>query len=369
MKNKRGPIDFPLFITILILLCIGVVMVFSSSMVMARDTYNDSFYFLKKQIIWAGLGVITMFGFSNFDYKRLKNKKFLALAMLFAITTLVVVLFTAPKKGATRWIGVGGLGFQPSETAKIILVMYLSDMISRKGENIKSFKKGVIPVLFISGVFAALILKEPNMSTAVIIMAAAFALLFVGGADMKQLLGLAAVGVAAIAFGIFSAEYRMRRFTAFLNPFADPLYSGFQAIQSLYALGSGGLFGVGFGQSRQKQYYIPEAQNDFIFAIIGEELGFIWVLFILILFAFLCYRGFKIALNTKDKFGSLLAAGITSLIAVQSSVNLMVVSSFMPTTGVTLPLVSYGGSSLLFTMGALGILLNISRYSGKNSVE
>lgn len=368
MKNKRGPIDFPLFITILILLCIGVVMVFSASMVFARDINKDSFFYLKKQLVWASLGILTMFGFSNFDYRKLRDKKLLTLAMAFAIIALVAVLFMPAKKGATRWIGVGGLGFQPSEVAKIILITYLSDNIARKGENIKSFKKGILPVLIISGVFAALIMAEPNMSTTVIIMATAFGLLFIGGADIKQLVGLGLAGVATAVLGIFSAEYRMKRFTAFLNPFADPLDSGYQAIQSLYALGSGGLFGVSFGQSRQKQYYIPEAQNDFIFAIIGEELGFIWVLFIIILFAFLCYRGFKIALNCKDKFGSLLAAGITTLIAVQSSVNFLVVSSSMPTTGVTLPLISYGGSSLLFTMGALGILLNISRYSGKNDI-
>lgn len=366
MERKKGPVDFPLFIVILLLLSIGINMVFSASMYQDRQIYDDSYYHLKRQIIWAGLGIVTMIFASNVNYKKLKNKKLILIGMLVTIALLVFVLFMPAVKGAKRWIGIGSAGVQPSEIAKLMLIVYASENITRKGEKIKSFWHGVVPILLVAGAFAAIILLEPNMSTAVIIMTVALCLLFAGGAKMSQLLGLFAVGLGGVGALIIAAPYRMRRLTAFINPWADPLDTGYQAIQSLYALGAGGPFGSGFGMSRQKQYYIPEAQNDFIFSIIGEELGLLGVVIIILLFAFLIWRGLKIALNCKDKFGSLLAVGITALIAVQSSVNLLVVASFMPITGVTLPLISYGGSSLLFTMAALGILLNISRYVERN---
>lgn len=366
MKEKKGPIDFPLFIVILILLAIGINMVFSASMYEDRQIYNDSYHHLKRQLIWAGLGIGAMIFASNFDYRKLKNRKLITFGMVITLVLLVVVLFMPDKNGASRWIGVGSLGIQPSELAKIVLIVYLSDNISRKGERIKSFLQGVLPVIIIGGLFAGLIIIEPNMSTAVIVMAVSILMLFVGGAKMNHLLGLFIFGVCLAVVAIAIEPYRMARFTGFINPWADPLDTGYQAIQSLYALGAGGPFGMGFGMSRQKQYYIPEAQNDFIFAIIGEELGFLGVGIVIFLFAFLVWRGLKIALNCKDKFGSLMASGITALIAVQSSINFLVVSSFMPITGVTLPLISYGGSSLLFTMASLGLLLNISRYGHRD---
>jgi cell division protein FtsW len=369
MKKKSGTIDFPLFIVILILLCIGINMVFSASMWEDKLYYRDSFYHLKKQIGWAGIGLILMFIASKFNYKKLRSKKLLTAGMFLCLGLLVAVLFTHPVNGARRWIGIGGQGIQPSEIAKLYIIIYFSDMITRKGDKIKSFTKGILPVLLISAVFAGLILLEPNMSTAVILVTAAFVLLFVGGADFKQLLILFILGFAGAGALIVIEPYRMKRLLSFTNPWADPLDTGFQAIQSLYALGSGGFFGEGLGQSRQKLYYIPEAQNDFIFSIIGEELGFLGTLFIILLFAFLVWRGLKIALKCKDKFGSLLAAGITALIAIQSSINFLVVSSFMPITGVTLPLISYGGSSLVFTMILLGILLNISKQTSLNGVD
>lgn len=365
MKEKKGPIDFPLFIVILILLAIGINMVFSASMYEDRQFYSDSFYHLKRQLIWAALGIGAMIFTSNFDYRKLKNRKLINLGMIVSIALLIIVLFMPDKKGASRWIGIGSLGIQPSELAKIMLIVYLSDNISRKGERIKSFIQGVIPVLIVGGLFAGLIIIEPNMSTAVIVMAVSVIMLFVGGAKINHLLGIFVLGVSLAVIAIAIEPYRMARFTGFINPWADPLDTGYQAIQSLYALGAGGPFGMGFGMSRQKQYYIPEAQNDFIFSIIGEELGFLGIAVVILLFAFLVWRGLKIALNCKDKFGSLIATGITALIAVQSSINFLVVSSSMPITGVTLPLISYGGSSLLFTMASLGLLLNISRYGDR----
>lgn len=370
MKEKRGIIDFPLFIVIIMLLCIGIVMVFSASMVAdIQGPHQDSYYHLKRQVIWAAMGLVTMIVTINIPYTKYRNKKFIAMGMFITIALLLIVFAMPPIKGARRWIGFGGVGLQPSEVAKIMLIIYLSDNITRKGDKIKTFSKGMLPILIIAIFVAFLIILEPNMSTAVIIVSVAFCLLFAAGARFKHLFGLFLTGLVGIIGLAIVEPYRLKRITGFLDPWGDSLNTGYQAIQSLYALGSGGLFGLGLCQSRQKWYYIPEAQNDFIMSIIGEELGFIGVLFIIILFALLISRGLKIAINCKDKFGSLLATGITSLIAVQASINLLVVSSFMPVTGVTLPLISYGGSSLLFTMASLGILLNISRYSSSNKLD
>lgn len=369
MGKKKGPIDFPLFIIILILACFGLIMVFSASMVEDVKRYHNIYYHLIKQGTWLLIGIVAMITMMLFPYQKLRNRKFINFGMLISLILLVVVLFTPSVKGASRWFALGGLNLQPSEVAKLMIIIYLADTITRKGEKIKSFSKGVLPVLIVSGVVAALILKEPNMSTAMIIMAVAFCMLIVGGARFSQLFTLIFLGIGGGGFLAMSAEYRRQRVLGFLNPWKDALDTGYQAIQSLYGLGAGGFFGTGLGQSRQKWYYIPEAQNDFIFSIIGEELGFLGVLFVIILFVLLVWRGMKIALNCNDKFGSILAAGITALIAVQSSINLLVVSSFMPVTGVTLPLISYGGSSFVFTMASLGVLLNISRNASGNGVE
>ncbi len=366
MKKKRGVIDFPLFIEILILLAIGVNMVFSASMYEDSQFYGDSYYHLEKQIMWAAMGIAAMLFMASIDYRKLRSKRILNLGMIGTLILLIVVLLPTPisisRNGASRWIGYKAYNIQPSEIAKIAIILYTADYITRKGERMKQLAKGVIPILLITAVYALLIIKEPNMSTCVIVMAVVILMVFIGGAKISHMVGIFALGVAGAVGLVAIAPYRMARFLSFLDPWADPLDTGYQAIQSLYALGAGGFFGSGFGQSRQKLYYIPEAQNDFILSIIGEELGFIGIFIIILLFAILVWRGMRIAINCKDKFGSLVASGITSLIAVQSSINFLVVASFMPITGVTLPLISYGGSSLLFTMIMLGILLSISRY-------
>ncbi|MEG0370788.1 MAG: putative lipid II flippase FtsW [Clostridium sp.] len=369
MKEKRKSIDFTLFIVILILLGVGLVMIFSASMVSDLQDYGDGYHHLKRQAVWTVLGLIAMVTVANIDYRKFRNKKFIMVAMITITALLIIVLFMPDKKGATRWIEVGSLGFQPSEIAKIILIIYFADSLTRKGKNVKSFMKGVVPTLAVAGFFAGLIMCQPNMSTAVIIVATSFCMLIVAGGRGIHIGGLAGGGIAAAAIFAMSADYRRKRVFAFLNPWQDPLGDGYQAIQSLYGLGAGGFFGLGLGQSRQKWLYIPEAQNDFIFSIIGEELGFIGVFCVIALFGILVWRGFKIALNCTNKFGTLVATGITAFIAIQSSINFLVVSSFMPVTGVTLPLISYGGSSLVFTLASLGILLNISRYSTGNGVD
>ncbi|WP_027308723.1 putative lipid II flippase FtsW [Caloramator sp. ALD01] len=370
MKEKKGPIDFVLFADILILLSIGISMVFSASMPEGEIYYGNPHYFLIRQSIWAVLGIIVMLFTSNIDYRFWRNKNILVFGFFTVVLMLIGVFFFPPVKGARRWLGFGFAKIQPSEIAKIFIVLFLANMIEKKGQDkMKSFFKGLFPGLVIMGIFVGLIIKEPNMSTSVIIATVSLILLFAGGAKIRHMLLLFLSGVVLAIIAIIREPYRMRRFTGFLNPWADKLESGYQAIQSLYALGAGGLFGRGLGLSKQKFYYIPEAQNDFIFAIIGEELGFIATFIIILCFSVLIWRGIRISIKCKDKYGSLVALGITSIIAVQSSVNFLVVSSFMPVTGVTLPLISYGGSSLLFTMAGLGILLNISRYITKDGVD
>lgn len=361
MGKKKKAFDFPLFLIILVLLCMGLNMVFSASAHEDFYLYNDSFYHLKRQLLWSVFGIIAMVVASMFDYRKLANKGFIKLSMFASLSLLIIVLLLPAKKGVHRWIGVGGLSIQPSEIAKLVLILYVADYLTRKGDKVKEISK-VIHVLLVACIFSGLILIEPNMSTSVIAATVSIAMLFIAGAQFKHLFLIFITGFSGAVYLMLSEPYRLRRFTGFLDPFKDPLETGYQAIQSLYALGSGGIFGVGLSNSRQKKFYIPEAQNDFIFSIIGEELGLIGTCFIIVLFALLVWRGFKIALNCKNKFGSLLASGITMLIAVQSSINLLVVSSFMPVTGVTLPLISYGGSSLVLTMLSLGILLSISRH-------
>lgn len=369
MAKKSRPMDFPLFVIILILACFGLIMVFSASMVEdAQRVDKNIYYHFIKQGSWLVVGIGALITMLFIPYQKLRSRNLIALGMTIALVLLVVVLFMGAKKGSSRWIDIG-ISIQPSEIAKLMLIIYLADTIARKGENIKTFTKGILPVLLVSGLFAGLIILEPNLSTAMIVMATAFCMLIVGGAKVSQLITLIFLGLGGGGFLSMSEDYRRQRVLGFLDPWKDPLGTGYQAIQSLYALGAGGFFGTGLGQSRQKWYYIPEAYNDFILAIVGEELGLLGVLFVSVLFILLVWRGMKIALNCKDRFGCMLATGITSLIAVQSCINLLVVSSFMPVTGVTLPLISYGGSSFVLTMASLGVLLNISKNSLGNGVE
>lgn len=358
-RAKMGSIDFVLFSTILLLVAIGVIMVYSASSYTAFFNMKDSMFYLKKQLLWAGLGLIAMFVAIKFDYHRLK--KFTTILMIATVGLLCLVFLFHEVNGAQRWIDLGFASFQPSDMAKYIVVLYMAKQIERKGEKIKDFAYGVIPYFIVSGMYAGLILLEKNLSIAAVIMIVTLILIFVGGAKINHLMSLmGAVGFLGVVF-ILIEPYRLARLMNFTNPWADPKDKGYQLIQSFLALGSGQIWGMGLGRSRQKCYYIPEPHNDFIFAIIGEELGLIGCTFIIILFLIFIWRGIKIAMNAKDTFGTLLAAGITSIIAVQAVINIAVVTGSMPVTGVPLPFISYGGSSLVFNMIAMGILLNISR--------
>lgn len=358
---KMGSLDFILFSTILILVAIGVVMVFSASSYSAffNPNYKDSMYFLKKQGVSAIIGVTAMFFMIKIDYHKLK--KYTKIIMLITIILLGAVYAFPEINGARRWIPIPKFNLQPSEMAKYVIVFYMAKSIEFKGEKIKSFVYGILPYLLVSGLYAIIILFEPNLSIATVIMLVTLILLFVGGArwiHFIELIGM--VGVLGVV-GILLEPFRVKRVLNFLDPWQDPKGTGYQLIQSLLALGSGGITGVTLGKSRQKCYYIPEPHNDFIFAIIGEELGLIGCTIVIILFLVLIWRGIRTAMRAKDTYGTLLAVGITSVIAIQAIINIAVVTGSMPVTGVPLPFISYGGSSLLFNLLAMGILLNISR--------
>jgi len=364
-NTKMGSIDFVMFSTILLLVSIGVVMVYSASSYSAffNPAINDSMYYLKRQAINAVIGLILMFFTIKLDYHQLK--KYTGIFMVITIALLLIVFAFPAINGAKRWINLGFTSLQPSEIAKYMVVLFMAKSIERKGEKIKSLTVGIFPYIIVSGMFAALVFLEKNLSIAVVIMSVTLIVLFVGGARLKHLfllLGLVGgLGVAGIAF----EPYRLTRLLSFLNPWADPRGAGYQLIQSLLALGSGGIWGVGLGKSRQKCFYIPEPHNDFIFAIIGEELGLIGCMFIIALFITLIWRGIVASVNSKDTFGTLLAAGITSVIAIQAIINIAVVTGSIPVTGVPLPFISYGGSSIVINLAAMGVLLNISRQCNK----
>ncbi|MCL4440110.1 MAG: stage V sporulation protein E [Firmicutes bacterium] len=364
MRLKKRPPDFVLFLTVLILLSIGLIMVFSSSEYATMVRYGDSFYFFKRQLLWALLGLAAMFFMMNFDYYRLK--RWVGPIILTGFILLVAVLLPGVGQvvnGARRWIDLGFMAFSPAELVKLCMIMFVAFGLSKKGEKLNSFREGLLPYLAVMVLAAGLILLQPDLGTAIVLCGTIFIMFFAAGAKISHLGGLMGLGLVAVSLAIYFEPYRMRRFLAFLDPEADPQGTGYHIIQSLYALGSGGLFGVGLGQSKQKFLYLPENHTDFIFAITGEELGFIGATLIVLLFIMFVWRGLKIAVTSPDPFASLLAAGITSGIALQALINMGVVTGSMPVTGVPLPFISYGGTSLLFTLSGIGIVLNISKYT------
>lgn len=357
--NKMGSIDFLMFCVIMLLVAIGVVMVYSASSYFAFYKHEDSMYFLKRQGLWAILGMFCMFATINIDYH--KYKRHTKMLMLITTVLLLVVFAFTEVNGARRWIRLGPASFQPSEIAKYMVVIYLAKSIESKGERIRTFTYGVIPYLLVAGFYAGLVYAEKNLSIATVIMMVTFIILFVAGAKFSHLIAIVIPVISAGVAAILLTPFRLGRLLSFRNPWVDPKGKGYQLIQSFLALGSGGIWGVGLGQSRQKCYYIPEPHNDFIFAVIGEELGLIGCTFIILLFVIFAWRGIVTAVKAKDTFGTLTAIGITSVIGVQAVINIAVVTGSIPVTGVPLPFISYGGSSLVLNMMAMGILLNISR--------
>lgn len=364
MRPKKGSADFVLFLTVLSLVSIGVIMVFSASEYSTLINYKDSFYYFKRQLLWALFGLTAMYIMSNFDYRQLK--KYIIPFMVISFIMLILVLIPGIGRevnGSRRSIGIGPLPFSPAELVKLSVILFTAYGLSMQRERVKQFSKGVLPYLIVLGVAAGLIMLQPDLGTTISLAGIVFIMIFAAGARLSHLGGLALGGVGAVVLAIILEPYRMKRFMAFLDPWADPQGSGFHIIQGLYAIGSGGLFGLGLGQSKQKFLYLPENHTDFIFAITAEELGFIGASLVIMLFTLFVWRGLKIAVTSQDPFACLLATGITAWVGVQAIINIGVVTGSMPVTGIPLPFISFGGTSLLFTMAGVGILLNISKYS------
>lgn len=367
--NKHKSVDLALLLCVTLLLFVGVMMVFSSSFYYALAKWENMYYFLVKDLIWIIAGLFAMTVFMNIDYHKLK---YIAIPLLVASFIGLLLIFSPFGKtvnGATRWLTFGKVDFMPSEFSKFAIIIFCAYWIDLKKNVMKSFTKGFLPFILIMGVYAFLIIKQPNLSTAITICTIITAMIFVGGMDLRHF-GMLLVGASVLLVpAIAMSPYRLKRFLTFLDPFKDTAGDGYQVVQSLYALGHGGLFGVGIGQSTQNKLYLPEPQNDFIFATIGEELGFVGSSIILLIFLVLIYRGFKIAVNAPDRFGTLLATGITSMVSVHLLINIAVVTSSMPVTGLPLPFISYGGNFMLFLLSLIGILLNISKQTVERKSE
>ncbi|MBU1727198.1 MAG: putative lipid II flippase FtsW [Candidatus Omnitrophica bacterium] len=351
-----------LFTITVILICIGVVMIYSSSSIYAWERYKDSFYFLKRHMSFLFVGLIFMFLVMLFDYRKLrKYARPLLFISLFLLVLVLIPGIGREVSGARRWFRFKILSFQPSELASLAVLIYVADFIARKGEVIKNFLKGFLPPMCVLGVTALLILIEPDLGTTMALGVVVLIMLFVAGTRLSYLLSLILASLPALFVLLFSVPYRRARMLSFINPWADPKGTGFQIIQSQIALGSGGVFGVGLGHSKQKLFFLPAAHTDFIFSIIGEELGLIGTLGVIFLFVLFIRQGIKIIKNAQDKFGYFLALGLVLMITLKAVINIGVSCGVLPTKGLPLPFISYGGTSLMFDLVSVGILINIAR--------
>ena len=358
--------DKVLLISAILLSVFGIVMIYSASSIWSVYKFDDAFYYVKHQGFFFVIGIVLVLFLSKIDYKfYYKSSNKIILVCLILLILVLIPGIGKIRNGSRSWFGIGSFGIQPSEFTKIGLIIFISKFLSNSAKDVKSYKKLVIPILTITLLFFFLIMLQPDLGTGVILVVSIISLLFIAGVNMKFFIGAGIIGVIGIVVLIIIAPYRMDRITSFLDPWSDPLGTGFQIIQSLYAIGPGGLLGTGFLKSRQKHFYLPEPQTDFIFSIISEEFGVLGVIIVATLFVLLLYRGIKIALNTEDLFAKYLSFGLIFQIIVQTLLNLAVVIGLIPVTGVTLPFLSYGGSSLLISLVSIGILLNISRYTTK----
>ena len=357
----NNPLDYTLLITILLLLSLGLIMVLSASSPTSLAESGTSYTYFIKQAIFAIAGLVAMGIISKINYRVYKSFYKFVYVLSIILLALVLVIGTS-NNGAKRWIYIGGQSFQPSEFVKLFIIIFYAGLLTKDREELPKFWKGLVKHILWIAPIACLLLLEPHMSATLVISGICLVMMIVAGCKFSQLFmsGLI-IGVPVIGVLIVKSSYRLKRVVTFLDPWQDKLGDGWQVIQSLYAIGSGGLFGLGLGQSKQKYLYLPEPQNDFIFSVLAEELGWAGCVFVIILFAILIWRGVLIAMKAPDMFGSLLAVGITSLIAIQVIINIAVVTSSMPATGMPLPFFSYGGTALFLLLCEMGILLNISR--------
>lgn len=362
---KKNAVSFDL-LTLLLTICltsIGLIFVLSSSYIWAQHRFNDPFYFFKRQLLFAGMGLIGMLILSRIHYGLYKKYANYFLLLSFCLLVLVLVPGIGLVRGGARsWIGIGAFSLQPAEFIKLGLIIFLAKYMSTYVNDAKTFKRGVVPLTTIILIIFGVIMLQPDFGSGMVIVATGLIMLFVCGVPIKYFVSFALAGLLGITGLILSAPYRVERITAYLDPLEDPLGSGFQILQSLYAIAPGGFLGHGIGNSVQKFYYLPEPQTDFIFAIAAEESGFIGATIILILFVLFFVRCAHIILKTNDLFAKYVVVGIMSMLMVQVMINIGVVIGLLPVTGITLPFMSYGGSSLTITLLSIGIILNISRY-------
>lgn len=364
MDKKRRQFDYLLLFAVLGLLAVGTVVVFSASATAALQITGTPYYFVERQLMWAVLGLVVMIVAARYDYWHYQKWAL----PLFGVSMVLLVAVLIPHigisiNGSRRWLGAGSLQVQPSELAKIGMIFLFARLFTLNQDRLKSFWHGIVPHLAIAVVIFVLVLAEPDLGTTVAIAGTFFVMLFVAGARKRHLGALFASALPALGIVIAIEPYRLQRIVAFTNPWKHAQGSGFHTIQGLLALGSGGIFGLGLGYSRQALGYLPESYTDFIFAVLGEELGLLGAVGVVILFMIVAWRGYRIAMQAPDLFSSLLATGFTTMIAIQAAINIGVVTATLPVTGITLPFISYGGSSLVLSLAGVGVLLNISRHT------
>ncbi len=360
---KKQTIDYLLLISIIIIAIFGILMIYSASYIWAEYKFNDPFKFVKHQTLFFIVGMVLLYIVSKINYYI--YYEYSNIILFGCIILLLLVLIPGigtVRNGSRSWFGIGSFGIQPSEFTKLALIIFTSKYLSKNIKDIRDIKKGVLPVIVLTLVIFGLIMLQPDFGTGTILVMTIMGMLFISGVKFSFFMRIGLVGMLGVVGLIIAAPYRVARILSFLNPWKDPLGTGFQIIQSLYAIGPGGLFGFGFGNSRQKHFYLPEPQTDFIFSIISEEFGFLGIIIVTTLFLIIIIKGFSIARKSKDLFGKFLVSGVTFGLAFQTVLNLMVVVGLIPVTGVTLPFLSYGGSSLLITLLGMGIVLNVSRY-------
>jgi len=362
IRIKSG-VDRPFLIIVIILLCIGTTMVFSASYVYAKYNFaGDSYYFAKQQIKWAVISLVGLLVASNFDYLILK--RFTKLFLIVSLIALALVpIIGYQVNGAKRWINLGFTNLQPSELVKAAIVFYFADYIVKNQAKMKTFKYGILPYALFAVVICGLLVLQPHLSAMVIILLLLFVMMFLGGTNGKHLGLLALIASAGMAAIMLLTTHGNQRIQIWLQPELDPSGAGWQPLHSLYAIGYGGLWGLGLGESRQKHLFLPEPQNDYIFSILCEEMGFVFAAMVIILFVLLIWRGFYIARNSPSSYTALVVYGLITQIAIQVILNIAVVTNTIPSTGVSLPFFSYGGSSLIICMAEMGVVLNISKYS------
>jgi len=357
--------DRVLFTATFLLVCSSIVMVYSASALVALQRFDQPNFFLTKQALWTVLGLAVLAVAMRIDYRTYRNDAFIWSALALVTLLLIGVMFSAPVNGTRRWFGIGGLGIQPSELAKVTAVLFTALILERRMHRIDDLRYSMLPIAIVIGVLSGLILLQPDFGTAMSLLLIVGMMVFAAGLNYRYLVGTLLVAAPMIYIVLMSAPYRRRRILAFWDPWADPQGDGFQIIQSLIAVGTGGVFGRGLMSGVQKLFYLPEPHTDFIFAVIGEELGLIGATCVLVCFCVIAWRGLKVASRAQDTFGSLVALGLTTMIAVQAFVNMSVVLGMMPTKGIPLPLVSAGGSSLLINLLGMGVLLNISQHEAQ----